>query len=179
MTERIHRRRPSWFALAAAGLTVLALLGTGLLTAGTSQARERLCRGTPLFGGELDGVTHNQTGGDMTRVRAQPGVGTGFFEPEPAAHIGHNSSNRWCVGSRFGIPAMEVVYRLSDGQEVFFDAYSPAVVGGLASGCNITGGPNKVHKFTCSTGESGKTCIITPSGGGCSVGDVVFTVKRS
>jgi hypothetical protein len=179
MTHQTRLRRPSWFTLTAVGLATLAVLGASLITAGAGQARERLCRGTPLFGGELDGVTHNQTGGEMKRVRAQAGVGTGFFEPEPAAHIAHGASNRWCVGSHFGIPAMQVVYRLSDGQEVFFDAYSPAVVGGLASGCTITGGPHNMHKFTCTTGEAGKTCIITPAGGGCSVGDVVFTVKRS
>ncbi len=176
--SRIAFRRPNWFAIGAASASALAMLVASLIGAGTSQAA-KLCQGTLLLGGELQGITHNDTGGAMKRVRAQPGVGTGFFNPEPASEIAHGASNSWCVGSHFGIPAMEVVYRLSDGQEVFFDAYSPAVIGGLASGCNITDPHNgKVHTYTCSTGTANKNCYIVNNGGACTVGDVVFTVKR-
>ena len=179
-TRRPRFRRPSWFALAAVAATTLSMFGVSLVTTGVSQAA-KLCRGTPVVGGELEGVTHNDTGSTMTRIHVQAGVGTGFFEPEPASHIAHGASNRWCVGSRFGIPAMQVTYRLSDGQEAFFDAYSPAVIGGLASGCNITAARSgNLHKFTCSTSEKGGGCIIGPGGtGGCIPGDVVFTVRRS
>ena len=183
MTHLSHRghprfRRPGWFAFAAIAATTLSMFGLSLLTTGVSQAA-KLCRGTPVVGGELEGVTHNDTGGAMKRVQVEHGVGTGFFDPAPAEHIAHDASNRWCVGSHFGIPAMEVTYRLSDGQKVFFNAYSPAVVGGLASGCNITESAGKPDQFVCSTRETGRSCIIIPGGGGgCSPGDVVFTVKR-
>ncbi len=154
------------------------MFGASLATAGVSQAA-KLCQGTPVLGGELQGITHNDTGGTIKRVRAQPGVGTGFFEPEPAAEIAHGASNSWCVGSHFGVPAREVVYRLSDGQEAFFNAYLPAVIGRLASGCNVTD-PNggKVHKFTCSTGAANRNCYIVANRGACTVGDVVFTLRR-
>jgi hypothetical protein len=176
------RRR--WIKTVAATTTTLAVVVFGLLTAADSQAARargaaKLCKGTPVFGGELQGTTKNQTGHAIKRVHVEHGPGTGFFEPEPAAEVRAEHHNQWCVGSRFGVPAMKVTYQLHDGAQVEFGAYFKAVIGGMESFCGVSRPTNSHDIWGCATSTENIDCIILPGqGGGCSGGDVVFRVYR-
>jgi hypothetical protein len=112
--------------------------------------------------------------------RSKHSAVTGFFSPEPGATIASGGASAWCVGSRFGVPAMNVTYRLSDGQQVRFEAYCQAILGGLATGCVVSDPNNsKVNKYGCSASGYRKICIIVPGpGSGCTGGDVTFDVFR-
>lgn len=197
MLERVRQRTLSRVAARARGsvfgrggrlislagvATMFAMVGAGLVTtAGSQAAPAKQCQGTPLIGGELQGNTRNQTGEPMKRTFVEHGPGTGFFGPAPAEEVRPGEINRWCVGSRLGVPAMKVTYRLPDGQEAHFGAYFKAVIGGLfpESYCSISdprrGGPS----YGCATREETKNCASVPGARGCgSGGEAIFRVFR-
>ena len=95
--------------------TVCAVAGWGLATTAVSQGAPKRCQGTPLVGGELQGATKNDTAEPIKRTFDEHGVAA-FWGSQPAHEIGVGRMDRWCVGARFGVPAMKVEYRLSNGQ---------------------------------------------------------------
>lgn len=160
--------------------TLCAVAGWGFASAAVSQAAPKRCQGTPVVGGELQGATKNDTAGPIKRVFDEHGVAA-FWGSQPAHEIGVGHANRWCVGARFGVPAMKVDYRLSNGQEARFQAYYKAVIGGLESSCTIGRPTHPGPDYGCSTAAVNGFCGFLPGfprGEGCLAGDVVFRVYR-
>ena len=164
------------------GVAILcAVAGWGFASAAVSQAAPpKRCQGTPIVGGELEGATKNDAVEPIKRTFDEHGVAA-FWGPQPAHEIGVGQTDKWCVGARFGVPAMKVDYRLSNGQEARFQAYYKAVIGGLESSCTISRPTHSGPDYACSTAAVNGFCGFLPGfprGEGCFAGDVVFRVYR-
>ena len=105
----------------------------------------------------IPGVVINETNVHLKRTFAEHGPGTGFFKPEPAAQVASKTVSPWCVGSHFGVEAMQVDYQLPNGEKAHFLAYFRAVVGGLETSCSIS----KTH-YGCAAEKIGPNFVCSP-----------------
>jgi hypothetical protein len=170
------RKRPGWDAAANSNVEVPM---SGPTVCGFSSSNASMA---PVVGGELDGTTHNQTDHAMTRVSDEHGP-TDFWEPRPAHEISAKGTDTWCVGSHFGIPAMNVTYKLSNGKHVRFEAFFRPVIDGLESSCSISDPTHPGPNYGCATSAANKSCTIIPVVGGqprgaCTARDANFRVFR-
>ena len=68
----------------------------------------------------IPGVVINETGTHLKRTLVEHGPGTGFFKPEPPAEVPAHTISPWCVGSHFGVEAMQVDYADAQRREGAF-----------------------------------------------------------
>lgn len=165
---------------AVVGVATMCVVAGWSFATAVSQAAPKRCQGTPVVGGELQGATKNDTAEPIKRTFDEHGVAA-FWGSQPAHEIRVGHADRWCVGARFGVPAMKVDYGLSNGQEARFQAYYKAVIGGLESSCTISRPTHAGPDYGCSTAEVNSHCGFLPGfprGEGCLAGDVVFRVYR-
>lgn len=146
-------------AAAVVGTLACGLLPVGTQTAAASPARQKLCQGA--FG-SIEGVISNRTDRPGTRVFAEHGI-TNFWGPEPPEKIQPRAAAPWCVGSRFGLPAMQVDYLLPGEQVIdtrgahyvnsaviHFQAYYEFLTGNLKTSCSVDPHERGYH-YTCET----------------------------
>lgn len=101
----------------------------------------------------------NETGGPLKRTFVEHGPGTGFFSPEPPAEVPGKTVSPWCVGSRFGVEAMKVNYKLPHGEEMYFQAYYPVFGGPIQTSCSMS---NARAGFGCAAENVGRNFICSP-----------------
>jgi hypothetical protein len=139
---------------------VFAMVGCGSLTVGSqaAAAREKLCQGA--FG-SIDGLISNSTEGRIKRVFDEHGS-TNFWGPEPPEYVQPRATASWCVGSRFGLPAMQVEYLLPGehivdtrgthyvgAAVVHFEAYYEFLTGDLKTACSLEQGSQRGYHYLC------------------------------
>ncbi len=107
----------------------------------------------------IPGVLINETNARLTRTFVEHGPGTGFFNPEPPAELPAEDVVPWCVGSNFGVEAMQVTYRLPDhpNSYVTFQAYYAAVVGSLETACTTN-----TNRYGCAAEKVGPNFVCSP-----------------
>ncbi len=107
----------------------------------------------------IPGVLINETNAPLQRTSVEHGPGTGFFNPEPPAELPAQDIRPWCVGSYFGVEAMQVRYRLPDHPNSYasFEAYYAAVVGSLQTACSTN-----TNRYGCAAEKVGPNFVCSP-----------------
>lgn len=155
-------------AKAVAGVsTICALAGVGLWSvagsdaATTKQAKATAAVECSTFAHKgIRGVVINETGAPLKRTFHEHGPGTGFFSPEPPAEVPAKTVSPWCVGSRFGVEAMKVNYKLPGGEEMYFQAYYPVFgTTSIQTSCSMS---NARAGFGCAAETVGRNFICSP-----------------
>lgn len=151
-----------------------ALIGVGLLAVPWSDAAAAKQAGhkakaaaveCSTFGHTgIPGVVINETGTHLKRTFVEHGPGTGFFKPEPPAEVPANTISPWCVGSHFGVEAMQVDYVTPNGERVHFLAYYASLTptGGLNASCSISGVSQSRAVYGCAAERVGPNFVCTP-----------------
>lgn len=166
----MHRFTCSARTKAVVGMaTVCTMVGVGLFAVSGSDAAttkhaapraKAAAASCATFGHTgIPGVVINETNEPLKRTFVEHGPGTGFFDPEPAADVSAKTVSRWCVGSRFGVEAMQVEYELPDGAKVHFEAYYAAFVGGLNTNCSVT---LRTRYYGCAAERVGPNFVCSP-----------------
>lgn len=155
---------------ALAGVTtVCAIVGVGLLAVpgsdatttkqATHKAKAAAAECSTFGHSGIPGVVINETGTPLKRTFVEHGPGTGFFKPEPPAEVPAHTVSEWCVGSNFGVEAMQVDYVTPNGDKAHFLAYFAAVVGGLNTSCSMS---NARGAYGCAAEDLGANFVCSP-----------------
>ena len=163
---KIHRVCYGRAIRALVGVSAIgAIVGVGVLVvpgsdaAATKQAKAAAVDCSTFGHSGIPGVVMNETGSSIKRTFVEHGPGTGFFKPEPPAEVPAKTVSRWCVGSNFGVEAMQVDYELPNGEKAHFLAYFRAVVGGLETSCSMS---NARGAYGCAAEDLGPGFVCSP-----------------